>query len=53
MVWSPSGTFFLYGGITFVGVFFIYFEIGETKSLSEKQKKEIFMPGAKWGRKLK
>ena len=27
--------------------------VGETKGLSEKEKKEIFLPGAKWGRKLR
>ena len=27
--------------------------MGETRGLSEKEKKEMFVPGAKWGRKLK
>lgn len=53
MAWSPAGTFFIFCGITGVSAVFIYLAVGETKGLSEKEKKEIFMPGAKWGRPLK
>ena len=53
MAWSPQGTFFIFGGCSVVSVFFIYFFVGETKGLSEKEKKEIFMPGANYGRKLR
>ena len=53
MEWSNYGTFFIFGGITAVSVVFIYFCVGETKGLSEREKKEIFMPGATWGRELK
>lgn len=53
MEWSNWGTFLIFGGITAVSVVFIYFFVGETKGLSEKEKKEIFMPGATWGRVLK
>ena len=44
--------FCFYGVFTFLSLFFIYFYVGETKGLSEKEKKEIFMPGATWGRNL-
>ena len=50
---APVGTFLMYSGITFVSVAYIYFFVGETKGLSEKEKKEIFMPGAIYGRKLR
>lgn len=50
---DPSFVFWLYGSLTFVSIPFIYFYIGETRGLSEKEKKEIFMPGANWGRELK
>ena len=53
MEWSPAGTFFIFGIITLVSVIYIYFNVGETVGLSEKEKKEIFMPGAHWGRKLR
>lgn len=53
MNWSSAGTFFIFGGITGVSVIFIYFFVGESKGLSEKEKKEIFMPGATWGRALR
>ena len=53
MAWSSSGTFFIFGGITAVSVVFIYYFVGETKGLSEREKKEIFMPGATWGRPLR
>ena len=50
---DPSFVFWLYGGFTILSIPFIYFFIGETKGLSEKEKKEIFMPGATWGRNLR
>ena len=53
MSWSPQGTFFIFGSITGVSVIFLYFNVGETRGLSEKEKKEIFMPGAKYGRALR
>jgi len=49
---APTATFLVYAGITFLGVIFIWFFVGETKGLTEKEKKEIFMPGATWGREL-
>lgn len=53
MEWSNWGTFLIFGCITAVSVVFIYVFVGETKGLSEKEKKEIFMPGATWGRVLR
>jgi hypothetical protein len=50
---DPSLAFWLYGGCTLLSIPFIYFFVGETKGLSEKEKKEIFMPGATWGRDLR
>lgn len=53
MEWSPEGTFFIFGGLSAVASVFIWFFVGETKGLSEKEKKELFMPGATWGRVLR
>ena len=50
---APAITFLTYGSITLLGVIFIWFFVGETKGLTEKEKKEIFMPGATWGRELR
>jgi len=50
---DPSFVFWLYGTITFISIPFVFFYVGETKGLSEKEKKEIFMPGANWGRELR
>ena len=36
-----------------IAVFFVYFYIDETFGLSEKQKKALYIPGAKFGRKLR
>lgn len=53
MEWSDFGTFLIFAGITAVSVVFIYCFVGESKGLSEREKKEIFMPGATWGRPLR
>lgn len=50
---QPQGVFFLLSGFSFIALFFIYFKMDETKGLSEKQKKALYIPGAKFGRKLK
>jgi len=49
----PSYTFVMYGCISIFAVVFVWIFMGETKGLSEKEKKEIFMPGAIYGRKLR
>lgn len=36
-----------------IGTVWAYFFVGETRGLSETEKKEIFLPGAKYGRELK
>ena len=34
-------------------VFFVYFFIAESKGLSDREKKALYIPGAKFGRKLR
>lgn len=56
MLSSPlkvPGTFVVYGVILAVSVPFMYFFVPETKGLSEKEKKQVFLPGATFGRKLR
>ena len=43
----------MFGIFNVLATIFVYFSIGETKGLSETEKKEIFLPGAKYGRALK
>ena len=50
---SLAGFFALYGTFTICSILFTYFYVGETKGLSDKQRKELFIPGAKYGRKLR
>ena len=50
---QPQGVFFLFAGFSLIAVFFVYFFMDETKGLSEKQKKALYMPGAKYGRTLR
>ena len=50
---QPYGVFFMFGAFSMIGLIYIYFYVPETKGLSEQEKREIFMPGAKYGRKLK
>ena len=50
---QPYGVFFMFGAFSIVGLVYIYFYVPETKGLSEQEKREIFMPGAKYGRKLR
>ena len=47
-----AGTFCIYSILAFCGFIFVYFKVPETKGLSEKEKKELFIPGGKCGRKL-
>ena len=51
--WSFTNTLYIAAAFTILSAVFIYFFVGETKGLSDKEKKEIFMPGATWGRPLK
>ena len=50
---KPQGVFFLFSFFSFVAVFYVYYYMAETMGLSEKQKKALYVPGAKFGRKLK
>ena len=42
--WRPQGMFLFYSVITFTGVFFIILGIKETSGLTDKQKKNLFIP---------
>ena len=50
---QPQGVFFLFAGFSFVAIFYVYFRMDETLGLSEKAKKLLYVPGAKYGRKLR
>ena len=49
----PSGFFFVYGIFSTLALLFTYNFIAETKGLTDKEKKELYIPGAKWGRALR
>ena len=44
---------FLLGSFSVVAFIFVFFFVPETKNKSERLKKELFWPGAKYGRDLK
>ena len=48
-----NAAFFIYAVITLLGCIYIHIFVPETAHLSDKEKKEIMMPGAKYGRALK
>lgn len=50
---TPAGVFFMFGTFSMAGLMFIFFFVPETKGLSEQEKREIFWPGSKYGRKLR
>lgn len=50
---TPAGVFFMFGAFSVIGFVFILFYVPETQGLSEGEKKEIFWPGSKYGRKLR
>ena len=49
---QPQGVFFLFAGISLLAVSYVFFFMDETRGLAERQKKELYIPGAKYGRKL-
>ena len=49
---QPQGVFFMFAVFNFIAVAFVYFYVPEIKDLPETEKKKLFYPGAKWGRKL-
>ena len=50
---GPQGVFFIFSGFSVIGLFYVYFTIAEIAELTDAEKKEVYMPGAVWGRKLK
>jgi hypothetical protein len=50
---GSQGVFFIFGAFCVVGTLFNYFFVAETKGLSEKEKKSLYLPGSKFGRELK
>ena len=41
---GPSNVFLIFSALSFLGFVYCYFFIRETKGLTDKEKKEIFMP---------
>ena len=50
---GQPGFFTIFGVPMILATIFTFFFVGETKGLSETEKKEIYLPGAKYGRNLK
>ena len=50
---QPQGVFFLFAAFSFIAIFYVAFGMDETMGLSEKAKKLLYVPGAKYGRKLR
>ena len=50
---GPAGVFFIFSGFSIIGLVYVYFAIAEIATLTDAEKKEVYMPGAQWGRKLK
>ena len=50
---TREGYFYFYSVWSLLGFFFVLIFCGETKGLTDIEKKELFCPGAKYGRKLK
>ena len=50
---QPQGVFFLFSIMSLVAAIFLYCYLGETRGLTNEQKKALYCPGAPWGRKLK
>jgi len=41
---KPEGTFLFYSIIAFLGLFFVIYVLKETQGLTDKQKKELYLP---------
>ena len=50
---QPEGFFMFYATTSFLGFIFVYFCVGETKGLSEQDKKLLYQPGGKYGRRVR
>ena len=48
-----TGFFLVFGIFAAVAIFFFFFFVGETKQLTDKEKKELYAPRNKFGRKLR
>ena len=48
-----SGFFYGFGCVMVISVIYFCIYVGETKHLTDKEKKELFVPGGKYGRKLR
>lgn len=49
---QPCGVFFIFSLFSVLAVCFEYFYVAETRGLSERERKELYIPGAPYGRKL-
>ena len=50
---QAQGVFFLFAGFSFIAIFYVYFFMDESKGLSDREKKALYIPGARYGRKLR
>ena len=50
---GSQGVFFMFGIFCAMGALFNYCFVAETKGLSELERKSLYIPGAKYGRKLR
>ena len=50
---GPQGVFYMFALFMLAAVPFVYFFMGETRGLSERERKQMFCPGEAWGRKLR
>ena len=50
---QSQGVFFLFAGFSLIAIFYVYFFMAETKGLSDREKKALYLPGKKYGRKLR
>ena len=49
---TPQGVFFVCSCLSVVAAVWEYFYVAETKGCSEREKKSLYIPGARFGRKL-
>lgn len=49
---QPQGVFFMFAGISVIAFVFFWCFLGETKGLTEMEKRSLYAPGQPWGRKL-
>jgi len=42
--WGPNPVFYTFGGLSTIGAFYCYIVLKETKGLSDKEKKSLFLP---------